>query len=114
MSGVGSAAQRLEQGTHNPLVLVSNPSAPNLLMSNAAELADDLTPPTLSYATPVRRRVGAGALLWFGFGALVLGGALMAGVMAAGMEATRNVLPGYSAGVGFVLFSVAMFAFGCL
>jgi hypothetical protein len=25
----GSVAQRLEQGTHNPLVLGSNPSAPN-------------------------------------------------------------------------------------
>src|SRR5688500_3513647 len=26
---LGSVAQRLEQGTHNPLVLGSNPSAPN-------------------------------------------------------------------------------------
>ena len=27
---VGSIAQRLEQGTHNPLVEGSNPSGPNL------------------------------------------------------------------------------------
>jgi hypothetical protein len=28
---IGSVAQRLEQGTHNPLVLGSNPSAPIVL-----------------------------------------------------------------------------------
>ncbi len=29
----GSVAQRLEQGTHNPLVLGSNPSAPNSFLA---------------------------------------------------------------------------------
>ncbi len=30
-SGKGPVAQRLEQGTHNPLVLGSNPSGPTTL-----------------------------------------------------------------------------------
>ena len=30
---VGSIAQRLEQGTHNPLVEGSNPSGPNLSLA---------------------------------------------------------------------------------
>ena len=32
---VGSIAQRLEQGTHNPLVEGSNPSGPNLFITRA-------------------------------------------------------------------------------
>jgi len=32
---VGSIAQRLEQGTHNPLVEGSNPSGPNLFIAGA-------------------------------------------------------------------------------
>ena len=32
---VGSIAQRLEQGTHNPLVEGSNPSGPNLPLAGA-------------------------------------------------------------------------------
>ena len=33
--GVGSIAQRLEQGTHNPLVPGSNPGGPTALNSNS-------------------------------------------------------------------------------
>lgn len=37
MTRVGSVAQRLEQGTHNPLVLGSNPSGPNRLREAGGE-----------------------------------------------------------------------------
>ena len=42
---VGSIAQRLEQGTHNPLVEGSNPSGPN---HSLAEEAGRLFPNTIS------------------------------------------------------------------
>ena len=40
---VGSIAQRLEQGTHNPLVEGSNPSGPNLFYRWSNRQTCDLT-----------------------------------------------------------------------
>ena len=40
---IGPVAQRLEQGTHNPLVVGSNPTGPTSLRLSAAK-AEALTP----------------------------------------------------------------------
>ena len=97
----GSIAQRLEQGTHNSLVLGSNPSAPNSKLFRSRPMPDAIAVVSpLSYATPAAASSRHGARLWAavgilfgGLGLVVLGGCFLIGVFSIVVNLAGNGQP---------------------